>query len=650
MNSNTSAEALPAYPTDMPLAVTGRSGGWMGLFALLMLYTALWLVVLMPYGGMAHDAQGYAVEALVKLKPEIYASDIFLQYRSQEEFTIFPGLYAVLIDAFGLETAAAIGVLACQLLWYTMAFLLLRQLAGVNLALFGLGLLLTLDHSYGGLGVFHFAEPFMTARLPAEVLSLTGLWLLFRGKALPAAGVLALGIAMHPLIAFPAAILAGCVWMARKFSARVVPAVLAVGVIAAIAGAFLLGGESPFMEDRWLAITTFRSSFLFVDLWRPMDWNDAGLSLLTLWVAATAIPGRNARLAAGCALGVALAGLTLAAISSLWLHLEVLIQGQPWRWTWLARFFSIGLLPAVLLALWRASSTGRSAAIILGAAWLFILPITARTNLVEVLPALLAVVAGLLWTARSRIPTDLERTLRIGAWIMAAAVLISSVVTMSLGWELVGQDESVVPVTSDSQILNMLQFGAPAAVLAICACVVARLAWTPLRGALVAAAATALFALNGHGALLQWTARPFGAETHATFADWRDRIPEDAEVLWHDSLRETWFLLERRSYLTRSQSGGIVFSDELGDEIVRRALVLEPYIDKDFWFISPALAEIEPHPLTRQVMQSICRDPELGFVVSEDDIGLATASREWPAPGERLYLYDCGDFRNGAAG
>ena len=171
-----------------------------------------------------------------------------------------------------------------------------------------------------------------------------------------------------------------------------------------------------------------------------------------------------------------------------------------------------------------------------------------------------------------------------------------------------------------------------------------------MRGTLVAGAAIALFMLNGHGALLQWTARPFGAETHAAFADWRAEIPEDSEVLWYNSLRETWFLLERRSYLTRSQSGGIVFSEELADEIVRRALVLEPYIDKDFWFISPALSAIEPNPLTRQILLSICRDPELGFVVSDDDIGLATSSLEWPAAGDSMYLYDCSEFRNGAVG
>jgi hypothetical protein len=473
---------------------------------------------------------------------------------------------------------------------------------------------------------------------------------LLREKPLLAAIILAVGLVIHPLIALPAAILAACVWLAGRFSPRWVPAALALGVAAAIAGSYVLGGENPLMEGRWLAITMFRSSFLFVDLWRAADWSDTLLSLLTLAIAAMAVPNRLTRLTAGCTVGVAIAGLSLAVVSSLWLHLEVLIQGQPWRWVWLARFLSIGLLPTVLLALWRASPTGRSAALMLGAAWLFIPPITVRSNLVQILPAIIGGMAFLLWSARAQISSDQERTVRTAARVVLAAVLISSVVTISLAWELMNQDESLIQGTGGSQLLNVLQFRIPAAILAVCACALVRLAWTPARGAIVAAAGFALFAFYGPAAAFQWTARPFNAEALAAFADWRAAIPKEAEVLWYDSLRETWLLLERRAYLTRSQSGGIVFSEELADEIVRRALVLEPYIDKDFWFVSPADTEIEPNPLTAGILQSICRDPDLGFVVSRDNIGGAVGDREWPAPGEHLYLYDCGDFRSGSPG
>jgi hypothetical protein len=151
-------------------------------------------------------------------------------------------------------------------------------------------------------------------------------------------------------------------------------------------------------------------------------------------------------------------------------------------------------------------------------------------------------------------------------------------------------------------------------------------------------------------AFFQWTSRSFSGNAVARFADWRELIPTDAEVLWYDNLRETWFLLERRAYLTRSQSGGIVFSEGLADEVVRRALVLEPYIDPNFWIITSPTAQNTPNPLSQGVMQDICRDPELSFIVSEDDIGSAIATKAWPAEDQYIYLYDCEGYRSGNAG
>jgi hypothetical protein len=49
-------------------------------------------------------------------------------------------------------------------------------------------------------------------------------------------------------------------------------------------------------------------------------------------------------------------------------------------------------------------------------------------------------------------------------------------------------------------------------------------------------------------------------------------------------------------------------------------------------------------------MQDICRDPELSFIVSEDDIGSAIATKAWPAEDQYIYLYDCEGYRSGNAG
>jgi hypothetical protein len=159
-----------------------------------------------------------------------------------------------------------------------------------------------------------------------------------------------------------------------------------------------------------------------------------------------------------------------------------------------------------------------------------------------------------------------------------------------------------------------------------------------------------LVGAGARNAFAEWTSKSFSGNAVAEFSEWRNLIPTDAEVLWYDNLRETWFLLERRAYLTRSQSGGVVFSEGLADEIVRRALVLEPYIDPNFWIITSPTVQTTPNALTEGVMQDICRDPELSFVVSEEDIGSSIATKEWPAQEQYIYLYDCGRYRSGSPG
>lgn len=629
-------------------AAAGDGGGLVATVGLLVLYATLW-TVLRPYGGLGHDAQAYAIEALVKIRPDIYASDLFLRYRSQDEFTIFPALYADLIELQGLETAAATAVLVCQLLWFSVAFLIVKRLTGTTLALFALGLLLTLPGNYGSFHIFAIAEPFMTARLPAEVLSLLAIWLFLERKPATSALVLIAGLAIHPLMAFPVAALLVCTWISHRTPKSTVPALLLAGIVVAIIGSLALGGSSPYIEDRWLAISKLRSGFLFVDQWRSVDWSDALVILFTLLLASVTLPSREARSLAGCSLGVGLAGIALAAISSLWLELEILIQGQPWRWLWIAKVCAIGLLPAVIVALWRKSAPSSSAAILLVAAWLFVAPVVSRSQFVQVLPAMLSGLAVALWLARSRITGDADRIVWCGAWATLAAVLISTFVTIALAWEIMSKPDGGLSTTSDALLAATIKFGTPAAVLTAISCFAMRCAWTPVRGVLVGALGASLGLLLAPAAVDAWTARPFTGPAYAAFEDWRRIIPKESEVLWYDNLRETWFLLERRAYLTRSQSGGVVFSEELAEEVIRRALVLEPYIDRNFWFVTEA-GDANPHPLTKDILLAICRDPELNFLVSEDNAGQAIAKRNWPSNDRFLYLYGCADFRARADG
>jgi len=79
---------------------------------------------------------------------------------------------------------------------------------------------------------------------------------------------------------------------------------------------------------------------------------------------------------------------------------------------------------------------------------------------------------------------------------------------------------------------------------------------------------------------------------------------------------------------------------------VRRALVLSPVVDPNFWLVSD---EFKPNVFTREIVTEVCRDPELGFFVAYDDLGTGVPAKHWPTKLDSLYLLDCNLFRGGPA-
>ena len=607
--------------------------------ALLLVYVGLWLY-LSPYDGLNHDAQGYALQGIAALHPDPLGQDLFLQYRSQEEFSVFSRLYGYCIEFLGLDRAAAILTFTFQLLWYGAAFLVFRALLGMNLALLGTGLLLTVPCGYGGLRVFHLAEPFLTARLPAEVLSLLALWAWLAGKRIAAGIALVAAVLIHPLIAFPALLLIALAASAARWGGRMLPALVVAGCGLAIAGSYVLGGDSPIMEGRWLVVTQLRSKFLFLDRWNTLDWNYTLQGLLTIVIGAVVLKAPKARLLMRAAAWLGLAGLALSAFYSLVAPLEVLVQGQPWRWLWPARFLAVGALPAIVLALWSSQGMRRAAAVFLAAGWLFVVPLTTRSNSVMMTSALLMTLSLGLVLVHGKVSESLSKLGLRSAWAVLCVVVLASMITVSLAWSM-ATSAQLAGTGLYAHIANVLRLVTPGAVVATACAVACLYHWTPARGAAVVAVGSLLVATALPGAARAWTANSYTGADRSAFEEWRSTIPRDAEVLWWESLRETWFLLERRAYLTRSQSGGVVFSESLADEIARRALVLEPLIEPGYWLGVEARTDAKPAQLTIERLSAICRDPELAFVVWDVDLGLGAPSKHWPTPEETLFLYDC---------
>jgi hypothetical protein len=602
---------------------------------------ALW-VILTPYPGITHDGQGYALQAMARLSPAVFADDVFLRFQSQDDFTVYPLMQAAVIGLLDLDRGTSLLTLLFQIAWFASAWLVLRQLTGQRLALLGLGLLVVMPGHYGAMRIFQLGEPFLTARLPAEALSLLGIGLYLKRRIPLSVAALAMALLLHPLMAFPALLVIALAEVSERFGSRAALAGIAlVGASAIVAGGPLSTWQ-PVAGAAWIELLRGRSPQLFTDLWRPLDWSTTVQALATLAILVVCTETRLPRRLVAAAIAVGITGLALAAVASTWPQLDLLLKGQPWRWLWLCRFLAIAMLPVVAVALWRAPGARRAAALILASSWLIVLPISARSGVTQAVPGILAAVALLLATLpEAQVSPSFQRLALRGAWSILAVSVLAAILTTSLVALLQFSD------TADPAWLvvtgNVVNMAAPATGIVLAAWHLA------VHGRRVTALAVATTAVIVLAAVLPvrgptWLATPWSGASRAEFADWRELIPAQSEVLWWDGLREVWFLLQRRSYLTDSQAGGIVFSPDLVEEIGRRAANLEPYLPAIQWIAGTGPRD-RVVALTPASLERICNDPQLGFVVAEDDLGIGAPSHVWPKRSVRVFLYDCGRVR-----
>ena len=170
-----------------------------------------------------------------------------------------------------------------------------------------------------------------------------------------------------------------------------------------------------------------------------------------------------------------------------------------------------------------------------------------------------------------------------------------------------------------------------------------------LLGAAIAIAGATLLAGASPQAWDSWTKERFGPQTQARFAPWRAIISPDAEVFWPDQLQATWFALGRRSYLSKSQLGGIVFSAETTAEARRRAQALAAVFPPGQWFNETAGIDHTRWAKSIAEVRAACDAPDLAFVVTNANFGKDVPPLEWPTPGRRVYLFDCIELRRGAS-
>jgi hypothetical protein len=633
---------IPVAPRVKPPTIVDANRDQVATALYLLALVALWSV-LGRYWGIQHDALNYMLQAVATLEPNPLAGDLFLKYRSQEDFTVFPHLTARVVAWLGVDRAGALLTITAAVAFYAAAFGLWRRLLHGRMALLALGLLVALPGSYGAGGVFRFAEPFLTARTFSEALCLSVLLAWHSSRQIWAAALLVIAFLVHPLMAMPALLI--CIGLALPMSKVRHWACYGVLIVAsAIMGSWLLMLPEPVMYGEWLELTRWRSGYLFLEQWTARDWETATQTLLTLACAPLVIPRGDIRKLVSATATAALAGLVLTGIAGELWHLRLLVEGQPWRWLWLARVVAVGVLPLIVASLWNRGRAGHAPAVLLCCAWL----LTSVGSFSDLPPfgvgGVLCILTLALLVLDRWISAPTERVILATCWLALAMVVLTLISNVAVAFSnqfAFGKD----PLWAQRCIDALRVPGVAAAVVVGAWATFGRARLVPMAMVVAPMAVLALIALPQ--TIRAWTDMPHGVPSQALFESWRKLIPPDAEVLWHEEPRATWFLLGRKSYLTVSQTAAVLFSREAALETQRRAQSLRSLVDPGVWFLRPSSRRATFTPLTKGALTAVCSESDASFVVSSTDSGDAVGVVEWPSPGQFVYLYDCNRRRQG---
>jgi hypothetical protein len=608
--------------------------------SLALLLIVLW-VLMRSYQGFAGDAQIYAFQALARIHPALTA-DLYLQNTSQDQYTVFSPFYACFIRWLGLDSAALLLALCFTAWLIAAAWKLAAALAARNGAMvangtawLGAAFFVIAAGDYGAAGVFRVFDSFLSARLPAEALAVTAMACYCCGKRVLGFGLAIAALFVHPLMALPGLLLLICLWLRVRLSliGAIAGVLAALGVALAAATLPAAAQVLTVMDTEWLEVVRERSQFLFLQLWSLHDWDLNLRPLLYLLFIATAMNEPLIQRFCAAGLIVGSCGLAVALIGCLIGPLAVLVQGQAWRWIWIACFLSVLLLPATLLRVSRDAICGPLCAMLLIGGWV----ISAFGGTACVLLALIV------WSLRRHFD---ERAVRYFRWmaLLGAILLLAWIIGTSTGRGFMALDK-----LGDILAVQVAAAGLFA------------LLWWRLRSALrprapVLVSAALLVALIFILPASFKQARTLASDADVKeFLDWSDAIPPDSTVFVapaRDVGSFVWFTLRRPNYLALDQSAGVVFSRATALEIRRRSLVLLPLTQATWKILSgirrhaAKVTDDEPtRPLTAASLVEVCSDPKLGFVISPENVGFSALRHSRDGAWKNWNLYDCRQTR-----
>lgn len=568
---------------------------------------AVWLVT-QCYSGLWHDSLLYSFQAQAHLHPDLLGNDLFLRYGSQDQYSLFSPIYAALIRLLGLENAAETLTLVMQaVLLYAIWQFASRQFTK-TMAILALASVVAMPCGYGAGEVFHYIESFVSPRMAAEALALFSITAWFANRRLWSVLLWVGSCLLHPLMGLATAVMITWHALLKDYRKSAVALVLVAAVALALASRY-----SPWrMDDVWLATIHAGIRYLMLNDWNAISYNTALLPLVILACAALAFRGSPPGVTAAAALATGLSGLALSYVGGDLLHLTLVIQAQPWRWTWLSALIAAVVLPALAMRLWSANSMGRSAVLLMSA--VFFLH-SLRASLI-----LSPLTIGAAWLATSeatlqKVPPNSLKLCERGAWAAAFIAVLWNVGNRLLVTRVV-QVPGYVPtyygkvylLTSDGTLTVLLLL------LAIASWYLARRMhgtdWWYACWSLVLLPAIVL-------AIPNYRQRIFTPPVSAVFARWKAIIPPRTEIFIPEDVLAGWTQLMRPSYYSLEQSASEVYSRPAAMELRERARAATSYVSRhgqQIWQDLVVKTDGEPD------LWDLCISTKVRFIITHSDL------------------------------
>lgn len=606
-----------------------------------LIFSLLFSIALLsrPFLGIKHDGILYFLQSLKLKNPSIFNHDIFFLYGSQDQYTLFSNLYTFFVNLTNAGHATALLELVGLFSWTLAIFFLARSFLSLLPTSIITAMALTLNGYYGSHSVFSYAEPYLTARLYAEMFSIFALGFYLRKRYYLGSVFYLLALSNHPLITLPALFVGvGLVINIRLFLVIILFSLL-VGISLGSIEVKPFDGLVQTMDPEWFNYNIIRSPFVFLQNW---EWRGFSQLLLTISVAIYAYKFTENKTIKKLSFNLAFMlfiFFTTSYLGASLLKLPLIISLQLHRALWIGLIITLLLLATLI---WENRKESNYT-------FLFSLALTSCLFLdvnLEGIYAILLICVHLTLIKIDPISTPNRLTI-IFLYLICAFPLFFHILNMMI-------DLGEYNFINEKSIITAL-LSNPIIAIVILTIYYYLINTTSLISKITHVAILLSFFIISSASWYNTKLMDF-QESAETYYDSRERqqavieikklIPESSTVYWINAPRKAWFWLQRANYVSFDQAAGSVFSRATTMELLRRAEHVKNVSDLDSeksWAVHakyqrPAV----PKSLKKTDFDQLCSDPKLNFVIAEHyDINLHLISFQDPIKKSKFGVYPC---------